>query len=119
MANETKEPQVEPVVETPKDVIEPRQLTAEEIMELQELHRIASTRRFEATQVKGNTALIPDGQRFAAQLDALARLLLNTKNHWLSQKLRECGWPTEQNVTIDLKTGYITPQTTNETGDSN
>lgn len=89
---------------------EPRQFNASEVLELQELHRLVSSRTFEAKQVRGNTALIPDGARVAEQLESIARLLDNTKQHWISQKLAECGWPTSVRVSIDLKTGLIIPE---------
>ena len=89
---------------------EPRQFNEEEILELQELHRLVAHRQFEAKQVRGNTALIPDGIKVADQLEAMARLYTNTKQHWISQKLAECGWSTDQRVAIDMKTGLITPE---------
>lgn len=87
----------------------PRQFTPDEILELQELHRVVGAREFEARQVRGNTLLIPDGMKFAEQLEALARLLANTKQHWIAQKLAEAGWSPEVRVSIDMKTGLITP----------
>lgn len=92
------------IVEAPK---EPRAFTANEILEIQELHRVASAERFKATQVKGNTAMVPDGQKLAEQMDAIARLMENFKNNYISSKLAECGYTPSQKVNIDLKTGQI------------
>lgn len=87
----------------------PRQFTADEVAELQEVHRIANTYSFMAKQVKGNTALIPDGQKLGEQLEAMARLFQNIKNHWVSEKLRECGYDPAKKVSIDVHTGMIIP----------
>lgn len=95
-----------PVTEAP----EPRQFTDSEVLELQELHRLVGHKEFEARQVRGNSLLIPNGAEYADQIEAVARLLANTKKHWIAQKLAECGWPTTQRVSIDMKTGVIVPE---------
>lgn len=93
----------------PKPAPIKRDLTPEETLEFQEILRIANGRTFEAAQVKGNTALIPRGQEVAAELDAIARLMVNAKNLWLSQKLLECGYADGTKCSINLSTGKITP----------
>jgi hypothetical protein len=88
---------------------EPRSLTPDELIELQHLHRLTGARRFEAEQVKLNTLLVPRGQEVAKELEALANIWENFKNNWIAQKLTDCGYAQGQQVSIDLKTGEITP----------
>ncbi len=90
-----------------KKGIEVRSMTPIEVMELQEMQRLVNGRKFEAAQVKGNTALVPDGQKLAEQLEAVVRLLENVKNQWVSAKLVECGYPQDAICDINLSTGEI------------
>lgn len=85
----------------------PRQFTPEEVLELQELQRFSQGFLFIAKQIQGNTALIPGGKDIGAQFDAIGRLLANTKQHWIEQKLRECGYSPEEKVSIDFRSGII------------
>lgn len=90
-----------------KKAVTCRNLTPGEAMELQELSRLVNTRRFEAAHIKGNTALIPDGQALAIQAEAVANLLENVKNQWVAAKLVECGYPSGSKCAINLTTGEI------------
>lgn len=85
-----------------------RKLNPSELVEIQELHRIAAGERFKSLQIKGNTALIPDGQKLAEQSEALANLFENIKENTIARKLTELGYPPSTPTTIDLKTGEIT-----------
>lgn len=87
--------------------INPRSFSPTEVLELQEMQRMVNARSFEAAQIKGNTALVPDGQKAADQAVAIARLLENAKNMWVSQKLVECGYPQDTRCSINLSTGEI------------
>ena len=58
-------------------------------------------------QIMGNTALIPDGQNVAKTQEAIANLLENSKNNWISQVLTSCGVPKGQSVNINSATGEI------------
>lgn len=89
-----------------------RNLTAQELNELQELTRVASAEKWKAMQVKGNTALVPDGQKYSEQSEAVSRLLENIRNQWLSAKLAECGAVKDEEVSINLQTGEILPKVT-------
>ena len=82
--------------------------TPTEVMELQEMQRLVNSRKFEAAQIKGNTALVPKGQEVADQLEAIARLLENVKNGWVSGKLAEHGYPKDAICNINLTNGKIT-----------
>lgn len=84
-----------------------RKLNKSEIQEFQELHRIAMHYKFVALQIKGNTALIEDGQKVAGQFEAIAKLMENVKGEWFSNKLRELGYPSNQRVSINIGTGQI------------
>lgn len=81
-----------------------------DLRELEELNRIASAEKFKSIQIKGNTAMIPDGQKVSEQQEAIARLMENVKNNWVSSRLRELGCKEGTPQTIDLKTGEITEQ---------
>lgn len=85
-----------------------RNFRPEEVLELQEMHRIVSARKFEAAQIGGNTSLVPRGQEIFKEIEAIARLLENAKNHYVSQKLSECGYANGTNVSINLSSGEIT-----------
>ena len=81
-----------------------------DLKELEELNRISAAEKFKSIQIKGNTAMIPDGQKVSEQQDAIARLMENVKNNWVSSRLRELGCKQGEPMTIDLKTGEITKQ---------
>lgn len=85
----------------------PRELSPNEILELQELHRIASSYKFIANQIKGNTALIEDGKKLARQMEQIATLAENVKGQWISQKLAHLGYEKDQRVNVNLLTGEI------------
>lgn len=84
-----------------------RNLTPEETMELSEMIRMVNARKFEAAQIKGNTALVPDGQKVAEQSAAIAALLDNAKNLWVSQTLLKCGYAPDTRCSLNLGTGEI------------
>jgi hypothetical protein len=88
-------------------VVPQRNFTPAELLELQEMIRIANARRFEAAQIKANTALVPNGQMVADQTEAIARLLENVKNQYVSSKLQECGYPQGTRCDINMTTGEI------------
>lgn len=87
--------------------VEKRNFTPQETMELQEMMRVCNARRFEAAQIKGNTALVPRGKEICDEIEAIARLLENTKNYWVSQKLLECGYEANTKCSVNLSTGEI------------
>lgn len=114
MAKATKSPLTKKeIVQALKDKgvipVEKRNFSPDEIVELQEMQRLVNSRRFEAAQVNGNTALIPDGQKVGEQLDAITRLLENVKNQYVSQKLVECGYGKDEKCNISLTTGEVIP----------
>lgn len=92
------------------EVKEPRGFTEEELKELQELVRVAAIEKFKASQVKANTALVPNGKEVAEQLEAVSRLVENFKDQWLGAKLQELGYPQGSQVGVDSRTGLITPR---------
>lgn len=89
-----------------------RSFTQQELIELQELQRIVGARKFEAVHIKGNTALVPNGQRVAEEYEAIARLMENVKNNWVAAKLAECGYKENDRCSINLQTGEVTPNDT-------
>lgn len=84
-----------------------RNFNPTELVELQEMIRLVNGRKWEASQVKLNTAMIPDGQRVSLQFDAVVMVLEGAKNHYVAQKLLECGYPEGQKCEINLTTGEI------------
>ncbi len=92
----------------PSDEKPKRNFTPSETLELQEMHRLTSARKFEAAQIKGNTALVPRGKEIAEETEAIARLIENAKNLYVSQKLIECGYRPNDKCSINLTTGEIT-----------
>ncbi len=86
----------------------PRKLNRLEILDLQDLNRLASMERIKAQEIEKNTALIPDGQKVAKQQKAIADLMENFKKNFISQKLLELGYKPSQKVDLDLMTGEIT-----------
>jgi len=85
-------------------------LTPEESLELNEMLRLVNSRKFEAAQVKANTALIPDGQKLGEQLEAVAIVLENIQRQWVAQHLLAHGWEDGTKCNINLNTGEITLQ---------
>lgn len=85
-----------------------RNFTPDEALQLQEMNRIVSAKKWEADLVRGNTALVPNGQEVASTFEAIARLCENEKNRWVSVKLSECGYANGAKVNINLFTGEIT-----------
>jgi hypothetical protein len=86
---------------------ERRNFSPSECIELQEQNRLVNARKWEAAQIKANTALVPDGQAVAAQIEAIARLLENVKNQWVARKLMECGYDENELCTVNLSTGEV------------
>lgn len=99
-----------------------RNLTPQETLELQEMHRICAGLAFQANQVKANTALIPPtkflwftvprGKSLAAELEAQARLMDQVKRKWIGERLAACGYLPDSKCDINLSTGTITPSAT-------
>ena len=92
-----------------------RNLTAAECVELQEMIRIANAENFKAKQVRGNTALVPRGLEVAGEVEAMARLLENAKNLFVSQLLKQCGYEDGVRCSLNLSTGEVVPEITEKT----
>ncbi len=90
--------------------IEKRGFNPAEILELQEMMRLVNGKKWEVAQVRANTAMVPDGQRVAVQLDAIVQVLEGAKNAWVGQKLAECGYATGVKCDINFATGEIVSQ---------
>jgi hypothetical protein len=82
--------------------------TPEEVVELSEMLRLMNGEKYKAAQVKANTALVPRGKEVAEELEAIARILENAKNGWMSAKMVEHGYANGESVTVNLTTGEIT-----------
>ena len=82
-------------------------LTPEETLELQEMIRLINSRHFEVAQIKNNTALIEDGQKFLKQMESLSQILEGVKSLWVNQKLAEHGYVNGTKCQINLTTGHI------------
>lgn len=84
----------------------PRKLTKAELMEIQELQRIAASEKFKADQMEKNTALFnaegQSGKLLAANQRKLAETCERVKNEHVSGKLAELGYKNNEKVTIDV-----------------
>ena len=69
-----------------------RDLTRQELRDLQHLNNLCVSERFKADQIKNNTVYFKNGQAFAAQQEALATLLENVKSEMVAAKLSELGY---------------------------
>jgi hypothetical protein len=93
-----------------------RNLTPVEAMELQEMQRMVNFKNFEASQLKGNTAMLNTsdesgrGTRMAQEAYDVAKLLENAKNGWVAQKLLDCGYEANTKCSVNLSTGEILPE---------
>lgn len=85
----------------------PRKMTEMEVSELRELHKVVAIEQFKLATVKGNTALLPNGQAWVSQEEALITLLENAKNQRVGQVLASCGYPQGKPIKVDLQTGKV------------
>lgn len=91
-----------------------RNLNPEELREFVRMTELVNSQMWLTMLVAGNTALVPNGQDLAKQMEAVAKLALNAKNQWESQTLRACGVPVGQAVKINSETGEIVNATADE-----
>lgn len=87
--------------------VERRNFNAEEIMSLNMMQTLINQEKFKASNIKANTALVPRGKEIAEECDAIARLLENTRNQYVSAKLVECGYLPGTRCDINFATGEI------------
>lgn len=74
---------------------------------LPHLQKLADMEAFFSTateEAKGNTALIPSGQRFASQMEALTKLITNRKHRFISAVLAEMNI---QSATVNITDGSL------------
>lgn len=84
-----------------------RNLTPAEALQFQDIHRLINARKFELAQIKGNTALIPDGQKLAEQLEGVVNVLDDAGKQWIALKLEECGYKNGTKCSVNLNTGEV------------
>jgi len=94
-----------------KEKVVKSNFTPEETLELQEMIRLINSRHFEVAQIKNNTALIEDGQKFLKQMESLSQILEGVKSLWVNQKLAEHGYENGIRCNINLMTGEIILET--------
>lgn len=94
-----------------------RNLTPTETLQFQEMNRTINSRKWEAAQLAGNTALIPNGQAYVEQLAASVAVLDDVGRQWLCRTLEACGYPNGTKCDVNLNTGEIT-LSSNEPEDS-
>ena len=90
-----------------KGPIKYRNLDKKELHEYLELIKVCSAQHWKAAMIANNTALIPNGIEVSKIETAIAVLLENSKNNWLSRVLANCGVPLGQSVNINSTTGKI------------
>ena len=86
---------------------EKRNLSPQELREYLQLVTISNTERWKAIQYANNTALLPNGKELAKQQEAIANLLHNSIENWISHTLQECGVQPGQAVNINSTTGVV------------
>jgi hypothetical protein len=86
-----------------------KRISEAELNEIRELQRIVSFEKFKAQQVKGNTAIIPNGRgkAIAEELEAMAELFENHMRIYIGQILARLGFSPMENVSINMKTGKV------------
>lgn len=84
-----------------------KKITGTALKEIQEFNRIVNAEMYKAQIVMGNTALVPNGKKVAAQMFAVANLLKGQLDGIVAQRLTEAGIPEGQKVNLDLETGEI------------
>ena len=84
-----------------------RNFSPAEIVQLQEMQRLVNGRKFEAAQIKSNTALIPRGKEIGEEIEAIARVLENVKNQYVGDTLLKCGYPSGTRCDINYSTGEV------------
>lgn len=87
-----------------------KRFTKEQLAELTELTRLSVGAKFQATIVEGNTAQFDDGKKFAAQLTKLSEIIDEHKRNYVAQQLAKLGFPPNEMVSINMKTGEVIPQ---------
>lgn len=87
---------------------EDKYLTEQELVELRELQRIAASEMLKANVIRGNTALVPNGQEVATQFEAVARVMSNYRDQFMASAFTRHGYKNGEPLSIDLKTGKIT-----------
>jgi len=85
-----------------------RDFTPMEVYELNEMQKLINSYKFISKQVETNTALVPRGQELVKEYEAIATVMENTKNLYVSNKLIECGYESGTKCDINLSTGEIT-----------
>lgn len=98
----------------------PRGLTKQELIEIQELNRIAQAEAFKAGTFAANTALLnfkgaTPGKALAEQQNAIASMMERVKNEHVNAKLAQLGYPAGSPLALDLQTGRITKVQANDT----
>lgn len=87
--------------------VERRNFNAQEIMELNMMQTMINQEKFKASNIKSNSALVPRGKEVAEECEAIARLLENARNQYVSAKLVECGYLPGTRCDINFATGEI------------
>ncbi len=84
-----------------------RNLLPTEALQVQHMQQAANNRRWEADVIKGNTALVPDGQKLAEQAEAIANLLEQSCQEFIANTLVKCGIAPGTKCSLNLTTGEI------------
>lgn len=84
-----------------------RNLLPAECAQLMEMNRAINTRRWEIAEIKGNTALVPNGQELVKQLEAVCNLLETSCLSITQTLLFKCGYPAGTKCDLNLSTGEI------------
>lgn len=84
-----------------------KKINKEELHEAQKINDIVVAEKWKLQHISANTMLIPGGQKFKEQQEAIVNLLEQKKNEHMGQLLAHLGYPSNTKASINLKTGDI------------
>lgn len=87
-----------------------KRLSKEDQENLLEVSRMVNMYKFVGEQIKGNTALVRNGQGLAKEYQSIASLLDKVKSNMVSQALTKAGYPQGVNFSVNLRTGKVKKQ---------
>lgn len=84
-----------------------RNLTKQELLELEARDRIIREETWKLEQVKNNEGAVSNSKKVIRQMTELLNLYKGIREAWVSEKIYLCGYPKDKKYKIDLKTGKI------------
>jgi len=107
MAKKTNSQSVQEIIDAQVRILPKHLLT-----ELQHRVQLTNEAWYVHKLVSTNTALVPNGQDVAKTLEAIARLLDNDKNQYVTVALKEAGYTYPENATVSIDPNGVITETT-------